>query len=107
MKFNTALRSNLLLTAEYSEELFKGRSELNVSFHGYGFFNAEGDAGRELWHKGDGQGMNCHFKMYLDSGYTYIVLSNFSPPSANIVASTIDQLIVRSSATKKSASYAN
>ncbi len=37
--------------------------------------------------------MNCHFKMFLDSGYTYVVLSNYSQPSANIVASVIDQLI--------------
>lgn len=93
LKFDIAIRSNKLLSPEYSEILLKGRPELNASFHSYGFFNSEGAAGRELRHKGDGQGMNSHFKMYLDSGYTYIILSNYSPPSANIVASVLDQLI--------------
>lgn len=99
MIFDEAIRTNMLLSAEYTDILIKGRPELNVSFHGYGFFNAEGVAGRELSHKGDGQGMNCHFKMFLDSGYTYIVLSNYSPPSANIVAKIIDQLISHNVAT--------
>ena len=93
LKFDIAIRSNILLSPEYSEILLEGRPELNASFHSYGFFNSKGAAGRELRHKGDGQGMNCHFKMYLDSGYTYVVLSNYSPPSANIVANVIDQLL--------------
>jgi hypothetical protein len=80
--------------------LLMARPELNVSFHGYGFFNHEGVAGREVSHKGDGQGMNCHFKMFLDSGYTYIILSNYSAPSANIIASVIDQLMSNSAVIK-------
>lgn len=96
LKFDTALRSNKLLSEEYMNVILKGRPELNVSFHGYGFFNHEGIAGREVSHKGDGQGMNSHFKMFLDAGYTYIILSNYSAPSANIIASVIDQLMANS-----------
>jgi CubicO group peptidase (beta-lactamase class C family) len=100
LKFDTALRSNKLLSEEYMDVLLMARPELNVSFHGYGFFNHEGVAGREVSHKGDGQGMNCHFKMFLDSGYTYIILSNYSAPSANIIASVIDQLMSNSAVIK-------
>jgi hypothetical protein len=38
---------------------------------------------------------NCQYKMYLDTGYTCIVLANYSAPSANIVANVIDQLIIQ------------
>lgn len=65
-----------------------------------GFFYCKSAAGREISHKGDGQGMNCHFKSFLDAGYTYIVLSNYSAPSANIIASVIDQLISSINAVK-------
>ena len=71
----------------------EGRPDLNASFHSYGFFISNGIAGRVASHKGDGRGMNCQFKMYLDLGYTFIILSNYSAPSANIVANIIDQLI--------------
>jgi CubicO group peptidase (beta-lactamase class C family) len=100
LRFDIALRSNKLLSNEYMEILLEGRPELNASFHGYGFFHSDGVAGREVSHSGDGQGMNCHFKMFLDSGYTYAVLANYSQPSANIVANVIDQLISGSVVTK-------
>jgi CubicO group peptidase (beta-lactamase class C family) len=93
LKFDVALRSNRLLSERFTEILLEGRPELNASFHGYGFFIAQGAVGREISHSGDGQGVNCNVKMYLDAGYTYAVLSNYSRPSANIVAHVIDQLI--------------
>jgi CubicO group peptidase (beta-lactamase class C family) len=94
LKFDMAIRSNKLLSPEYSQILLEGRPELNASFHSYGFFVSEGSAGRTASHKGDGQGMNCQFKMYIDSGYTMVILSNYSAPSANIVANVVDQLII-------------
>jgi len=92
-KYDLAIRSDKLLSPEYKKILFEGRDDLNASFHSYGFFVSEGVAGRTASHSGDGRGMNCQFKMYLDSGYTVIVLSNYSAPSANTVVSVIDQLI--------------
>ncbi len=95
LKFDDAIRTNKLLSPEYSDLLLEGRPELNTSFHSYGFFVSEGAAGRIASHKGDGRGMNCQFKMYIDSDYTVVILSNYSAPSANIVANVIDQLIHR------------
>jgi len=94
MKFDSAIRSNKLLSPEYSKILLEGRSELNVSFHSYGFFVSDGFSGKIASHQGDGSGVNCQFKMYLDLGYSVIVLSNYSQPSANIVANVIDQLLM-------------
>ncbi len=95
LKFNDAIRTNKLLSPEYSDLLLEGRPELNASFHSYGFFVSEGVAGRVASHKGDGRGMNCQYIKYIDLGYTVVILSNYSAPSANIVAKVIDQLINR------------
>lgn len=94
LKFDIALRSNKLLSPENTRILFEGRPELNASFHSYGFFVSHGICGRIASHQGDGRGVNCQFKMYLDLGYTIVVLSNYSQPSANIVANALDQLII-------------
>ncbi len=96
LKFDIALRTDKLLSHKYSKLFFEGRPELNASFHSYGFFISKGNAGLVASHQGDGRGVNCQFKMFLDSGYTIVVLSNYSQPSANIVANVIDQLINKS-----------
>jgi CubicO group peptidase (beta-lactamase class C family) len=93
MKFASAIRNNKLFSPEYQEILIKPRPELSVSFHSYLFFNSTDQNNRQISHSGDGQGTNCYFKMFLDSGYTYIILSNMSRPSANILAVVLDQLL--------------
>lgn len=96
--FANAIDSNKLLPSDYDDFLMEGKPELNVSFHSYAFFISTGAAGRIASHKGDGRGTNCHFIMYLDSGYTIIILSNYSAPSANIVENIIEQLMMNLSA---------
>lgn len=101
LKFANAIESNKFLSPDSYELLMEGRPELNASFHSYGFFVSQGVVGRVANHKGDGRGMNCQLSMYLDSGYTVIVLSNYSAPSANIITSVIDQLINHTMVTTK------
>lgn len=93
LQFDKAIRSNKLLSVKNTDLLFEGRPELNASFHSYGFFLEEGDAGRIASHSGDGRGVNAEFSMYLDNGYTMIILSNYSRPSAKIMADVIAALI--------------
>ncbi|MDX1702525.1 MAG: serine hydrolase domain-containing protein, partial [Melioribacteraceae bacterium] len=93
LKFARAIKMNKLLSEKYVDLLYEGRPELKASFHSYAFFLESGNNGKVLSHKGDGRGMNCQFKLYLDSGYTIVVLSNYSAPSANIVANAIEQLM--------------
>jgi CubicO group peptidase (beta-lactamase class C family) len=95
MRFDQALRNGSMLAPENASWLTNGRPDLNASFHSMAFFTGDGNAGRTLSHSGDGSGVNCQFKMYLDSGYTYIILSNYSAPSANMVAKVIEQLFER------------
>jgi CubicO group peptidase (beta-lactamase class C family) len=93
LQFDRAIRANKLLSVENTNLLFEGRPELNAGFHSYGFFIGEGNAGKIANHSGDGRGVNAQFSMYLDAGYTFTVLANYSRPSAKIMADVIDALI--------------
>lgn len=94
--FDIALQNNKLLSSENTKLLFTCFPELNASFHSTAFFLSNNKAGQTASHQGDGSGVNCQFKKYVSKGFTAIVLANYSPPSANIVANVIDQLILQS-----------
>jgi len=93
LKFDVALRTDKLISAENKELIFEGRPELNAGFHSYALFIENTGAGKMATHKGDGNGVSAQFSMYLDNGYTFAVLSNYSRPAANIVADIISALI--------------
>ena len=93
MKYASAIRNHKLFPLAFQETLMKPRPDLTVPFHSYLFFNSTDENHRYVFHSGDGQGTNCYFKMYLDSGYTYIILSNMNSPSAKILADVLDQLL--------------
>jgi CubicO group peptidase (beta-lactamase class C family) len=93
MKYASAIRNNKLFPHRFQETLINPRPELNVPFHSYLFFNSTDQNDNYVFHSGDGQGTNCYFKMYLDSGYTYIILSNMNSPSAKILGDVLDQLL--------------
>jgi len=93
LKFDISLRTHKLLNPEYTEIILSSKPEINSPFYGYGFFIEEGEAGRIVSHGGDGRGISSLFRMYLDSGYTVAILSNYSPPAANNVADFIHQMI--------------
>ena len=95
LKFRNALLNNQLLSAEYTDLALSVKPEVNSTFYGYGFFLSSGKAGRVAEHGGDGTGISTQFKMYLDSGYTVTVLSNFSRPAAQIIANVAGQMIER------------
>jgi CubicO group peptidase (beta-lactamase class C family) len=94
LNFDIAFRSHRLLNSEYNKIVLSPKPEISSPFEGYGFFLSQSDAGLIARHSGDGTGISCQFSMYLDSGYTVIVLSNYSRPAADIVESVIYQLII-------------
>ncbi len=93
LKFDIALRLHKLLSPEYTKMVLTGKPELNCWHYGYGFFISDGPAGRIAAHGGDGSGISSQFKMYLDSGYTVVVLSNYGPPAATTVEQIIHQML--------------
>ncbi len=61
--------------------------------YAYGFEEALEDGKRVVGQGGGAPGMNCMLRMFWDSGYTVIVMSNFSPPIAGQVSQYIEERI--------------
>ena len=96
LKFDIALRTHKLLGSDYTEMVLTAKPEINSPFYGYGFFVSEGEDGRIANHGGDGTGISSQFIMYLDLGYTVVVLSNYHRPAAKNAADAIHQQIISS-----------
>jgi D-alanyl-D-alanine carboxypeptidase len=95
LKFARALRTRKLLNARYTDILLTPR--VGKAFGGryaYGFFvrNKDGPS-RVVGHDGESIGVNTQFDMYLDNGYTVIVLSGYDPPAARNVAAKLRGMI--------------
>jgi CubicO group peptidase (beta-lactamase class C family) len=76
LKFDLALRSNRLVGAEYVKLLLSAKPELNSPDYGYGF-----QVDPELkvaGHGGGFIGINSNLDMFLGTGWTAIVMSNYS-----------------------------
>jgi CubicO group peptidase (beta-lactamase class C family) len=75
LKFDLALRSNKLVGAEYVKLLLSAKPELNSPNYGYGFqIDAESQT---AGHSGGFIGINSNLDMYLGSGWTAVVMSNY------------------------------
>ncbi len=90
LRFATALKGNKLVGAEYVKVLLSPKPELNSPGYGFGFDidTAQGKAG----HGGGFPGISSNLSMYLDDGYTAVVLSNYSG-GAGPVAAKLDELV--------------
>jgi CubicO group peptidase (beta-lactamase class C family) len=76
LRFDVALRSNKLVGAEYVKLLLSSKPELESPEYGYGF--AVDDERKIAGHGGGFIGINSNLDMFLDSGWTAIVMSNYS-----------------------------
>ncbi|HYG09726.1 MAG TPA: serine hydrolase domain-containing protein [Pyrinomonadaceae bacterium] len=75
LKFDAALRANKLVGAEYVSQLLSAKPELNSPQYGYGF--GVDTKNRIVGHSGGFAGISSNLDMFLDSGYTAIVMSNY------------------------------
>ena len=76
LKFDQALRSGKLVSAETVKILTSAKPELNSPDYGYGF---QVDTARNVaGHGGGFPGINSNLDMYLGSGWSAIVMSNYS-----------------------------
>ena len=94
LHFDIAIRNHRLLNPNYTQMILSAKPELNSPFYGYGFFINESPVGQIASHGGDGSGISCQYKMYLDIGYTTIILSNYNVPAAGLVEEVVHQMIV-------------
>jgi CubicO group peptidase (beta-lactamase class C family) len=82
LKFDAALRANKLVGAEYVRQLLSAKPDLNSPQYGFGF--GVDTKNRIVGHSGGFAGISSNLDMFLDSGYTAIVMSNYSGGSQPI-----------------------
>ncbi len=90
LKFDQALRMNTLLGPELKEQVFTAKPELSSPAYGYGF--KVNNQTNSVGHSGGFSGINSHLTMYQKSGYTVVILSNYSD-GANLVAAKSKHLV--------------
>ena len=90
LRFDQALRSNKLITAATFKILASPKPELNSPNYGYGFqvWPAENAAG----HGGGFTGINSNLEIWLGSGWSAIVMSNYSGGAQPVILK-MDSLI--------------
>ncbi|HEU4387118.1 MAG TPA: serine hydrolase domain-containing protein [Blastocatellia bacterium] len=83
LRFSVALRSNKLVGPEYTRLLMSPKPDLNSPRYGYGFGidTEQGTAG----HSGGFPGISSDLTMFLNSGYTAVVMSNYGSGSPPVV----------------------
>jgi CubicO group peptidase (beta-lactamase class C family) len=79
MRFDVALRSNKLVGAEYVKLLLSPKPELKSPNYGYGF--SIDQENQIAGHGGGFEGISSNLDMFLNSGYTAVVLSNYGGAS--------------------------
>jgi CubicO group peptidase (beta-lactamase class C family) len=92
LRFDRALRGHKLLNKELTETVMAGKAQPGQnanSKYAYGFQEELVAGHRVVGHGGGAPGMNALLDMYLDNGYTVVVLSNFGPPAAQRVGGYI------------------
>lgn len=87
LKFAQALESGKLV----SKELLAEASKAQVGTYGFGFGVAGEGALRRYGHGGGAPGMNGELRIYPQSGYVVVVVSNLDPPAATRVADFLDR----------------
>ena len=97
LKFDQALRRHTLLTPHSTELLWTGKVESGrgeSEKYAYGFFDRKVNGERIVGHGGGFPGINSGLDMYLDSGYTVVVMSNCDM-GAQPVVDRLRNLIMR------------
>jgi CubicO group peptidase (beta-lactamase class C family) len=76
LAFAEAMRKGTLVSPATAERLFTAKPELHSPDYGYGFGVGRDALGRTAGHSGGFPGIGSILDMYLDSGWTVVVLTN-------------------------------
>ena len=98
LKFDIALRRHALLAPDYTATVLTGkvaREPQPGAEYAYGFFVDRVNGTLVVGHGGALPGGNAEFDMYLDLGYTVVVLSNYDPPAAVQVRFKLFELLTQ------------
>lgn len=88
--FDIALRSYQLLDQEHFAILTTGKVDRTLDKKYAYLFEEQYISGhRIIGHGGGASGVNSQLRMYMDLGYTVVVMSNYDPPAAGNVANKL------------------
>jgi CubicO group peptidase (beta-lactamase class C family) len=91
-KFGRAFREHQLLSPEYTALVLRGRVERpdkpDITY-AYGWQNVMVNGHRIVGHSGGAPGISAQFDLYLDLGYTVVVLANYDATIAPRIASIL------------------
>lgn len=94
LKFSEALKNHTLLGPEYTEIYLEGRVDMRSGIrYGYGVGEHVRNGHRNVGHNGGGPGIFADFRVYLDSGYTTVIFSNYGGREAMGIARKIEDLL--------------
>jgi len=94
LRFDIALRSYQLLDREHFDILTIGKVDRNPGKkYAYLFEEQYINGHRVIGHGGGAAGVNSQLCMYMDLGYTVVVMSNYDPPAAGNVANKLAELL--------------
>jgi D-alanyl-D-alanine carboxypeptidase len=88
--FATALLEHRLLSAENTALLITGKVIAGSGLYAYGFGDQTVHGVRHVGHAGGAPGMSAELRIYPETGYVSVVLSNLDPPAAQQVGGFID-----------------
>jgi CubicO group peptidase (beta-lactamase class C family) len=98
VRFDQALRQHKLLAPKFTDVVMAGKIDLpggDGTRYAYGFEDERFRGQRIVGHGGGFPGINSQLDMYLDSGYTVAVMTNYDPPAAMNVAERLRDWICR------------
>lgn len=93
LRFAMALRGNKLVGPEYVKLLLSPKPEIQSPEYGYGF--GINTTNRIAGHSGGFPGISSNLSMFLDDGYTTVVMSNYGGGSQP-VSSKMEELVLGS-----------
>lgn len=88
LKFAEALRNNKILTEKYVKIMTKKRLAIERKSPlgaGYGCYTDDRDKIKVIGHEGGIPGVSTNMAIFLKSGYTVVILSNYSPEVASLL----------------------
>jgi len=95
LRFDQALRASAILSGSSIEQLWTTRPELGSTQYGLGFGVDEGPWGKRVGHSGGFNGISSILDMYLDTGWTVAVMSNYgggATPIARKAAALLERV---------------
>jgi CubicO group peptidase (beta-lactamase class C family) len=93
LRFDRAMRAGKLVSEASLKQMWAPHPEVASPTYGYGFQLQQSPKGRIVGHSGGFLGISSYLSMYLEEGYTVVVLSNFGN-AASLVESKARELIV-------------